>query len=222
MKTQTTKPRDNIFDDVVIKKAADESCAENKRRQSIEVDTAAQDEEKRRSSQPQVVAEVNGTSRCFALEQAYVHDVYAQIARECGACSPVRSHIKEFLFEELEFGSILIDIGCGDGKYLNLNSGLFSFGLEKCGDWFSGDTNHEARTPNSRQIRGDFLLGDVLNVPIRDEFFDAALCCGVLHHIATFERRIVALREIARVLKIGGKILITVWAFEGREVRAHR
>ncbi|RWS16247.1 tRNA methyltransferase-like protein [Dinothrombium tinctorium] len=159
---------------------------------------------------------MTAASRCLALEQAYVHDVYSQIARECGACSPVRSHIKEFLFEEFEFGSLLMDIGCGDGKYLNLNSDIFTIGLERCEDWFNKD-NNVIRNNNSSNCN-DILIGDLIYLPIKDEFFDGVICCGVLHHLSTTERRIRALKEMCRILKIGGKLMITVWAFEGREV----
>ena len=158
--------------------------------------------------------------RCLALEQAYVHEVYTQIARECGACSPVRSHIKDFVFQEFEFGSILLDVGCGDGKYLHINAGVYTVGLERCPDWFDRTDEEEiiegcySRVPSF----GDYLLGDVIHIPFRDEFLDGILCCGVLHHISTTERRIRALNQIARLLKIGGKVLITVWAFEGREL----
>lgn len=203
MKTRLMRQRtdDSIFDEAV---GPDDSDEEKRRRSGDENAAASQTQ----------TSEV-GDSRCLALEQAYVHDVYAQIARECGACSPVRSHIKEFIFEELEYGALLMDVGCGDGKYLNLNSGVFTIGMEHCGDWFSQD----ARLNNTQPIRRDFLLGDVLCIPIRDEFFDGALCCGVLHHISTLERRIFALRELGRLLRVGGKLLISVWAFEGREVR---
>lgn len=160
-------------------------------------------------------AESTAISRCLALEQAYVHDVYAEIARECGACSPVRSHIKDFLFDEFEPGSVLMDIGCGDGKYLNIKSNVFTFGLERCPDWFNKDNN---MIHNSSKMN-DLLLGDVVYLPVKDAFFDGVLCCGVLHHISTTDRRVSAIKEMCRVIKLGGKVLISVWAFEGREVR---
>lgn len=218
MKTQLMKERGSIFDDIQPPEFEERRVVSKPPRPSLTDDMPAEDI---RPRQVLAAGDTNGSSRCYALEQAYVHDVYAQIARECGACSPVRSHIKEFIFEELEYGSLLMDIGCGDGKYLNINSGVFTLGMERCQDWFSNlneSQTNRTSNQNSAMSRGDFLLGDVLNIPVRDEFFDGALCCGVLHHISTFERRVFALREIGRLLKVGGKILITVWAFEGREL----
>ena len=55
---------------------------------------------------------------------------------------------------------------------------------------------------------------DNLNLPMKDESLDAALSIAVIHHIATVERRVRALRELARVLRVGGKVMISVWAME--------
>ena len=40
------------------------------------------------------------------------------------------------------------------------------------------------------------------------------LCIAVLHHISTVERRIAMLAELARVLRCGGRAIVTVWASE--------
>lgn len=42
---------------------------------------------------------------------------------------------------------------------------------------------------------------------------------AVVHHFATTERRICALRELARVLRIGGRLIISVWAMEQQHRR---
>ena len=43
---------------------------------------------------------------------------------------------------------------------------------------------------------------------------DGVLCIAVLHHISTLERRLAMLGELARVLRCGGRALVTVWASE--------
>lgn len=60
---------------------------------------------------------------------------------------------------------------------------------------------------------------DNLELPFRDESFDAVLSLAVIHHFATTERRVSAIRELARVLRIGGRIIITVWALEQKSRR---
>lgn len=51
---------------------------------------------------------------------------------------------------------------------------------------------------------------------------DAVLSVAVIHHFSTAGRRIEALRELARVLRIGGKILVSVWAMEQRHRKVKR
>lgn len=58
------------------------------------------------------------------------------------------------------------------------------------------------------------VVCDNLCLPFRDESFDAVLSIAVVHHFATVERRAMALRELARVTRIGGRLLLTVWAME--------
>ena len=58
------------------------------------------------------------------------------------------------------------------------------------------------------------MICDNLALPFRDESFDAVLSIAVVHHFATTERRVHALKELARVLRIGGRLVISVWAME--------
>ncbi len=51
-------------------------------------------------------------------------------------------------------------------------------------------------------------MSDNLALPYRDESFDAVLSIAVIHHIATTERRVRAIRELARILR---------YNFTGRE-----
>ena len=45
------------------------------------------------------------------------------------------------------------------------------------------------------------LICDNMNLPYKDDSFDAVLSIAVIHHIATTERRVRAIRELARVLR---------------------
>ena len=50
------------------------------------------------------------------------------------------------------------------------------------------------------------LICDNMSLPYKDDSFDAVLSIAVIHHIATTERRVRALRELARVLRVGGGV----------------
>ncbi|VEN38105.1 unnamed protein product, partial [Callosobruchus maculatus] len=141
--------------------------------------------------------------RSVALEQAYVHDVYEQFADAEGPASKPWPRVERFL-EDLEPGSVICDVGCGNGKYLNVNNTIFNIGGEK--------SNRFCRIVREKNI--EVIAMDALQLPFRDDSLDAVVCVAVVHHLATTERRVRALRELARVLRVGGRVIVTVWAME--------
>ncbi|XP_075982166.1 class I SAM-dependent methyltransferase fire dancer [Anticarsia gemmatalis] len=144
-------------------------------------------------------------ARGAALERAYVHDVYEQAGDDGdeGSRAPAPG-VRAFL-SELEPGSLVCDVGCGNGKYLSVNPSVYTVGGDRC-----TRLTAQARHHNNEQV----VVCDNLCLPFRDESFDAVLSIAVVHHFATVERRAMALRELARVTRIGGRLLLTVWAME--------
>ena len=59
------------------------------------------------------------------------------------------------------------------------------------------------------------LICDNMSLPYKDDSFDAVLSIAVIHHIATTERRVRALRELARVLRVGGRIATKILTLSG-------
>ncbi|XP_063492550.1 alkylated DNA repair protein alkB homolog 8 isoform X4 [Symphalangus syndactylus] len=138
------------------------------------------------------------------LEQEYVHQVYEEIA---GHFSSTRHtpwpHIVEFL-KALPSGSIVADIGCGNGKYLGISKELYMIGCDR--------SQNLVDICRERQFQA--FVCDALAVPVRSGSCDACISIAVIHHFATAERRVAALQEIVRLLRPGGKALIYVWAME--------
>ncbi|CAI5519360.1 unnamed protein product [Closterium sp. Naga37s-1] len=58
------------------------------------------------------------------------------------------------------------------------------------------------------------FVADTLSLPLASSRFDAAISVAVLHHLSSETRRKHALREMLRVVKKGGRVLVTVWARE--------
>ncbi|XP_058145394.1 tRNA (carboxymethyluridine(34)-5-O)-methyltransferase ALKBH8 isoform X2 [Dasypus novemcinctus] len=138
------------------------------------------------------------------LEQEYVHRVYEEIA---GHFSSTRHtpwpHIVEFL-KALPSGSIVADVGCGNGKYLGINKELYMIGCDR--------SQNLVDICRERQFQA--FVCDALAVPVRSGACDACISIAVAHHFATAERRVAALQELVRLLRPGGKALIYVWAME--------
>ena len=56
-----------------------------------------------------------------------------------------------------------------------------------------------------------------MDIPFRDSYFDNTICIAVIHHLRERNERIQAIRELMRVTRPGGKILISVWALRQDE-----
>ncbi|XP_073840030.1 uncharacterized protein [Musca autumnalis] len=148
----------------------------------------------------------DANGRSAALERAYVHDVYEHCEEPTGSLRP---RVAQFL-SNLEPGSVVCDVGCGSGRYLTqCNPSICTVGVDRC----------YRLSRVAKEKGGEVALCDNLELPFRDESFDAVLSIAVVHHFATTERRINALRELARILRIGGRVVITVWALEQRHRR---
>ncbi|XP_072318003.1 tRNA (carboxymethyluridine(34)-5-O)-methyltransferase alkbh8 [Eucyclogobius newberryi] len=138
------------------------------------------------------------------LEQQYVHQVYDAIASHFSSTrhSPW-PRVCDFLCS-LPPGSVLADVGCGNGKYLGVNPQLVAMGCDR-----SSGLIHICAE------RGfQVFVSDALSVPLRTASCDACISIAVIHHFSTQERRLEAIKELVRLLKPGGQALIYVWAFE--------
>ncbi|XP_075706095.1 tRNA (carboxymethyluridine(34)-5-O)-methyltransferase ALKBH8 isoform X2 [Rhinoderma darwinii] len=139
-----------------------------------------------------------------SLEKEYVHKVYEDIA---GHFSNTRHtpwpKVVDFLMC-LSAGSLVADVGCGNGKYIGVNKNLFMIGCDRSKNLVDicGERKFEA------------CVCDALSVPFRNGSFDACISIAVIHHFATEERRLAAIQELICLLKRGGTALIYVWAME--------
>lgn len=138
------------------------------------------------------------------IEKKYVHRVYDAIAPHFSATRFAKWPKVSSFLNNLQSGSIILDAGCGNGKYLGLNPNCFFIGCDISGPLIQicSDRGHEV------------LVADAVNLPYRSGYGDTAISIAVLHHLSTEHRRKKAIDELVRVVKIGGLVLITVWAVE--------
>lgn len=115
-------------------------------------------------------------------------------------------------------GSRVLDAGCGTGEYA---CWFASRGAEVTAIDLSPASLEEARAYADRHglTGASFERRSVLDTGLADESFDLVYCTGVLHHTETpFE----GLRELTRVLRPEGKIVISLYHSGGFLLRACR
>ena len=143
------------------------------------------------------------------IEKKHVYEVYDKISAHFSQTRykpwPL---VAEFL-NSLEKDSYVLDIGCGNGKYLSVNENLITFGTDRSGNLLT--------IAKEKNINSQFFTADSLKLPVKSESFDAAISIAVIHHFSNELLRIQALKEIFRIVKKGGLVLVYVWAMEQKE-----
>ncbi|CDJ37160.1 hypothetical protein, conserved [Eimeria tenella] len=164
-----------------------------------------------------------------AFERQHVDSVYAKIA-------PHFNHTRNrpwpkvaAFIESLPPDALLLDVGCGNGKYLHCRPSICHLDSSSGGsstNCFSPYSSLSIGLDRSKELlrcaseaaegslRPRLVQADCLHTPMRDGVADGVICIAVLHHLTTEERRLQALRELARITRCGGRILIYVWALE--------
>lgn len=105
-----------------------------------------------------------------------------------------RSLYKMMKLQGASLGGRLLDIGCGSKPYQNLCAATEYVGME-------------LDTPENRSSKNADIFYDGKSFPFPDASFDSVILNQVLEHV--FEPDLL-MKEISRVLKTSGKLLITV------------
>jgi tRNA (uracil-5-)-methyltransferase TRM9 len=149
----------------------------------------------------------------FILEKT--KENYNLIAKEFSATRKEIWEELKFLFEDLKEGEKVLDLGCGNGRWYRVFK-------EKRVNYFGIDNSEkliEIAKENFPEAK--FFVGDALNLPFQDNFFDRVYSIALLHHIPSEDFRIKVLKEVKRVLKPGGILILTCWKIhQWREIFA--
>ena len=141
-----------------------------------------------------------------AYEATHVHSVYEAIAPHFSLTRHKPwPRVASFLSEQTP-GSVGLDVGCGNGKYLAVNPAVHVLGSDR-----SAALVDLART---RVPSSEVCVADGLALPYRPGVADFAICIAVIHHLSTPERRREAIEALLECVRPGGKVLVYVWALE--------
>ncbi|KAM4059980.1 methyltransferase [Hirsutella rhossiliensis] len=144
-----------------------------------------------------------------AYEDAHVHAVYEAIAPHFSSTRhkpwPL---VADFLLAQRP-GSIGLDVGCGNGKYLCVNRAVHLLGSDRSAALV------RLAAAEGRGL-GHVVVADGLALPYRAAAVDFVVSIAVVHHLSTRARRRDAIAALLRCLRPGpdARALVYVWALE--------
>ncbi|MHC1601378.1 MAG: class I SAM-dependent methyltransferase [Candidatus Nezhaarchaeales archaeon] len=144
------------------------------------------------------------------IEMSKVAKTYEAIAE--GFSKTRRSPWMEMLHPLSELSEkLVLDVGCGNGRHLieMAKNASLAVGID-----LSRNLLNIARARMEKlklTNKAMLVVGDATFMPFRSSAFDAIICIAVIHHIPTRELRRKALREMLRVMRVGGSIIISAW-----------
>jgi SAM-dependent methyltransferase len=135
------------------------------------------------------------------------HALYDAVAHEYDDVFP--RHIAEHYIEKrtqlvkelLPFGGLVLDVGCGTGQ---LAAAIASEGFDVFGVDLSASMLAKAR---ERGLAGTYSA-ITSTLPFADASFDLALTIATLHHLEIEERVAATVREMGRIVKRGGYVVL--------------
>lgn len=103
--------------------------------------------------------------------------------------------------KSIKTGSIVYDIGCGNGRNMD-DDRLVMYGIDSCKSFVEMCNKKGLNVFESCMTR----------LPFRSESADAIMCIASFHHLKTVDERLNALKEMKRVLRKNGEILLSIWS----------
>ncbi|KAH9908095.1 S-adenosyl-L-methionine-dependent methyltransferase [Xylariomycetidae sp. FL2044] len=163
-----------------------------------------------------------------SYEQQHVHSVYESIAPHFSSTRYKPWPLVAAFLSSLAPGSVGLDVGCGNGKYLGVNGDVYMVGSDRSAalarlarDHHGGLEEERGGEETSAGGRQDVAVADGLALPFRDGRADFAICVAVLHHLSTRARRVEGVRALLRCVRRdggggggGGRVMVYVWALE--------
>lgn len=138
------------------------------------------------------------------LEKDYVKCTYDNIADEFSGTRYKKWPKVQAFIDNLPVATLLLDVGCGNGKYLDNNSTI-NIGCDVSLSLLS-----------ICKKRGfEVVLCDMTRLPFRDHAFDAIICVAALHHIVTAKRRQECVGSMMNLIfNSSSRLFIQVWSYE--------
>jgi SAM-dependent methyltransferase len=134
------------------------------------------------------------------IELEYVKQIYQDIANEFDVTRAYKWRWISNFINSLPKNSLIYDIGCGSGRNMDYPDYRF-IGFDNCHSFINICINKGLEA----------YYSEIIDLKVTNNSADAVICIATFHHLSTYENRIKALKELKRIVKKNGKILLSVW-----------
>ena len=118
-------------------------------------------------------------------------------------------NVTPLVVEEFVYGKKgkILDLGCGSGRNFIPGGDLKWYGV----DFSKGMIELAKDNSYKKGMEVELIKNEVYKTDFENNKFDYIICYSVLHCIETIGKRIDTLKEIFRLLRPNGEVLISVW-----------
>ena len=138
------------------------------------------------------------------IDNKHVREVYEKIAKHFSNTRVYTWFWIRGFIERQPSNSLIYDIGCGNGRNMNPDRDKKFIGIDNCREFLK----------ICRERGLEVVESSMTSIPLLSGTADAIICIAAFHHLSKIDDRILALLEMKRLVKPGGRILISVWAKE--------
>lgn len=114
---------------------------------------------------------------------------------------------RDFLLQNIEVDDVVLDLGCGDGRNIRtvLERTMCVVGLDN-----DVKAIQDVKNRFGQNSYPEFVCGDIIKLPFEKESFDVSVMFMVFYNLQ--KKKMMALREVYRVLKRKGILLIDTFS----------
>jgi ubiquinone/menaquinone biosynthesis C-methylase UbiE len=120
----------------------------------------------------------------------------------------------EYLINKIPINSSVLDVGCGDGRVIKI--------ILETTQNITGVDNESAAIQEAKERLASFpsvklFVADGMQLPFEDKVFDVVVFMMTLVNLG--QNKVAILKEIQRVLKIDGVVILSVYSEDAYETR---